>query len=647
MLDDHNDKDMQRNQIIAMVVMLVFIGVWTYFFLPRGQQPQPAAPAPVEQQQAQQSPDSPAAAQTPATAATPDSPSGSTELPPVATEFQEGDDVILRNEALELTFTRVGARLKQARVLLGKEEVDSVELVPQQSYERLEDLDLPLGLRFASNYLGESLNYRRWDASVSPAGDAITFSINVPGQASIEKVFRVDGATHVLTSEVRYTNTGAEPRVLGLDTKEPAVSLVWQPQVLKAAGDAGNMMPQKIIWHVQGINERTATSDLEGPAAGSWFTERHSNAEWAAIRSAHFVVALKPEFPGSDLWVSGVTDNFALGASVPRAEVAPGQSLTGAFTLYLGPNQKSYLAEAWPSLSSAQEFFEMFSIMDSFAKLLLSILNWMYNHIWPNYGVAIILLTLLVRVVVFPLTWKSMLSMKKMQKLAPEMEKLKNEYKDDPEEFQRKMMDFYRERGVNPLGGCLPLFLQMPVFIALYRMLATSFELRHAPFVGWITDLSAPDRLIALPFDIPLIFMSIDAINLLPILMALSMVASMWTTPQPAASVNPQQQVMMRIMPVFFALICYNVASGLSLYILTSTLLGIAQNLVIQRMDIEVDVEKKKSIGARAAAAKPKHFYNVAQQKKREMAKEARREKRGAQAGAKTNTPRANKDRRP
>jgi hypothetical protein len=260
LLDDHNDKDMQRNQIIAMVVMLVFIGVWTYFFLPRGQQPQPAAPAPVEQQQAQQSPDSPAAAQTPATAATPDSPSGSTELPPVATEFQEGDDVILRNEALELTFTRVGARLKQARVLLGKEEVDSVELVPQQSYERLEDLDLPLGLRFASNYLGESLNYRRWDASVSPAGDAITFSINVPGQASIEKVFRVDGATHVLTSEVRYTNTGAEPRVLGLDTKEPAVSLVWQPQVLKAAGDAGNMMPQKIIWHVQGINERTATS---------------------------------------------------------------------------------------------------------------------------------------------------------------------------------------------------------------------------------------------------------------------------------------------------------------------------------------------------------------------------------------------------
>lgn len=644
MLDDQNDKEQQRNQLIAMTVMLVFIGVWTYFFLPRGQQPQPA-PAPVAQQEGQQQDQHGAPASTatsPAPAAeTPAAAAVATELPPVATEPQDGDEVVLRNEALELTFTRVGARLQQARVVLGKEGVDSVALVPPSLAESFEQTELPLGLRFASNYLGESLNFRRWDAELAPAGDAVTFSITVPGQARIEKVFRFNGSPHVLVSEVRFTNLAAEPRLLGLDNKEPALSLVWAPQV-HSEDETNHMQPQKILWHTAGLNERLATTSLKLPVGGAWYSERKLNAEWAAIRSAYFVVAMKPEFEGAEFWAAGTHDHFSLGASVPRAEVQPGQTLNGSFSVYLGPNQKTYLAEAWPSLPAALEFFEMFSIMDSFAKMLLSILNWMYHHIWPNYGVAIILLTLLVRMVVFPLTWKSMLSMKKMQKLGPEMEKLKAEYKDDPEEFQRKMMDFYRERGVNPLGGCLPLFLQMPVFIALYRMLATSFELRHAPFVGWIRDLSAPDHLIVLPYKIPLLFFTLDAINVLPILMALAMVGSMYLTPQPAAQVNPQQQMMMKIMPVFFALICYNTASGLSLYILTSTLLGIAQNLVIQRMDIEVDVEKKKASGARAAAAKPQHFYNVAQAKKKEMAREARKEKRDKAVDA-----RGNKERRP
>jgi len=633
-----------------MAIMLVFIGVWSYFFMP--QRPAPPAETPQAQEQATQSgavttppsqPDGtmPAATTNPSAPDTPAATTDSSALPPVVTESLPEDIVTLRNASLELELTKVGARLAQANVLLGDKGIDSIHLIPETAVVPAAESVYPLGLRFASNYLGDSLNVRRWNASVSPDGASVTFSIEIPGQARIEKIFTLNGDTHMLGVDVRYTNLAAEPRILGVDNKEAAVSLLWEPQV-HTEDEANKIMPQKLIWHVDGVNERTATSSLKAPGPGQIYSERKPKAEWAAIRSAYFVVAFKPEFENGDLWVSGVHDRFTLGAGVPRAEVLAGQTLHGAYSLYLGPNQKSYLAEAWPTLPAVLEFFEMFSIMDSFAKLLLNLLNWMYHNVLANYGVAIILLTLLVRLCVFPLTWKSMISMKKMQKLAPEMEKLKEEYKDQPEEFQKKMMEMYRERGVNPLGGCLPLFLQMPVFIALYRMLASSFELRHAPFFGWIVDLSGPDQLMKLPFSIPMIFFTFDAINVLPILMAFAMMASMWLTPQPAAAINPQQQMMMRIMPVFFSVLCYNMSSGLNLYILTSTLLGIAQNALIQRMDIDVDVKKQPAKRTLTAQGKPKHFYNAAQAKKREMAKEARKEKRDKGPDAK-----GKQDRRP
>ncbi|MFM1919173.1 MAG: hypothetical protein RLZZ303_807 [Candidatus Hydrogenedentota bacterium] len=631
MLDDQNDKQMQRNQLIAMTIMLVFIGVWSYFFMPRPQPVPPADPAAAEQQAAQTpAADGAATAVTPPPSSpTPGGDAAATatpgQLPPVAETAEPGDEVVLLNGALELTFTRVGSRLKQARVVLGDNGVDSVDLIPDASLLPPSQAEYPLGLRFAGNYLGDALNLRRWDAAPGEDGRSVTFSITIPGEARIEKQFSMDEALHVLRTKVRYTNLGSAPRLLGLDTKEAAMALTWGPQ-MDAADAANSMMPQKIVWHVDGLNERTATADLTPPTGSSLYTERRTNAEWAAIRTAYFVMAMKPEFDGADFWVRGMPEAMTLGCGFPRTEVPAGATLEGEYTLYLGPNQQSFLAEAWPSLSSVIEFFEWFSIMDSFAKFLLTMLNWMHNNIFANYGVAIILLTIVVRLVVFPLTWKSMISMKKMQKLAPEMEKLKEEYKDNPEEFQKKMMAFYQERGVNPLGGCLPMLLQMPVFIALYRMLATSFELRHAPFAGWINDLSAPDRLIDLPFSIPMIFFELDAVNLLPFLMAFAMYASMAFTPQSTA-MNPQQQVMMRIMPFFFSVLCYNMASGLNLYILTSTVLGIAQNYVIRLVDIEVDVEKKAK-KAGPAAAKPQHFYNRAQAKKRELAKEARKEKR-------------------
>jgi YidC/Oxa1 family membrane protein insertase len=290
----------------------------------------------------------------------------------------------------------------------------------------------------------------------------------------------------------------------------------------------------------------------------------------------------------------------------------------------------SKLRMAWDDLDVILRTFTVFgftpmaNFMNWFALTLLDMMNWFYGNVWANYGMAIIFLTLLIRMATFPLTLKSTKSMKKMQMLQPEIEKLKEECGDDQQEVQKKMMELYKERGVSPLGGCLPMFLQMPVFFAFYRMIGSAFELRHAPFMGWITDLSEPDRLFVLPFSIPLGFFDLDAFNLLPILMGIAMLVSTKLTPQSGPSQNPQQKMMMNIMPVFFSLICYNMASALNLYILTSTLLGIVQNRFVHvgDEDMKAPVKKKKT-----ETKGRRNFYAAAQARKREAAKEARREK--------------------
>jgi YidC/Oxa1 family membrane protein insertase len=259
--------------------------------------------------------------------------------------------------------------------------------------------------------------------------------------------------------------------------------------------------------------------------------------------------------------------------------------------------------------------------MDWFAKLLLGLLNWFYAYI-PNYGLGIIFLTVIVRVAIYPLTLKSMKSMKKMQLLGPEMEELKKKYGDNQQELNKKMMEIYKERGVNPLGGCLPLILQMPVFIAFYRMLWNAFELRGAPFVGWITDLSKPDRMFPMPWmaNVPFLGPMFEYLNLLPILMGVAMVLSQKVMPVSGPAQNPQQKMMMNIMPVVFSFMCYNMASGLNLYILTSTILGVVQQKFIRVADAELK-EKKK------APSKRQHFYTAAMARKRQVTREAKKEK--------------------
>jgi YidC/Oxa1 family membrane protein insertase len=194
----------------------------------------------------------------------------------------------------------------------------------------------------------------------------------------------------------------------------------------------------------------------------------------------------------------------------------------------------------------------------------LRALQFVYKFI-PNYGLAIILVTILIRLITFPLQYKSFKSMKKMQVIQPELAKIKEKYKDEPQKMQKETMDLFKKAGANPLSGCLPLLLQMPFFFAIYKVLFSSVELVGAPFYGWIHDLSIHD-----PYYV------------LPVLMAVAMFAQQKMTP--TTTMDPTQAKIMMFMPVIFAFIMKSLPAGLVLYILVSTTVGIFQQMLVYKM---------------------------------------------------------------
>ena len=612
-MDDNRDKEMMRNQLIAIILMTILFVVWFKFFMPAPQPKKPPTPPQAVTEPAAPKLEAEVGVQSAAAAAT------SPNLPPVPKiEDPAAEEVALSDDRMELVFTRIGGRLKKATLLLGDGGQNSVQLVPVDEAPDTE-VAYPLGLRFTDEALGEALNFRRFDVEKDPSGKAMTFSLSIPGKGIVHKRFSLGDRPRVLDAQIDYESEADQPQILGMD-QTPAYYLYWGPNV--HSGDEKMGLKQAFVWYQGGALNELATSGMTPPQGQEQFSKSVMNPEWVAVKSAYFVVALKAEFDGGQGWVYGGPTRFRFGVGVPRFEVPAKGRQTDSFSLYLGPDEGRTLAAAWDSLPQVQRFFKPpWGFMDWFAKLLLGLLNWFYAYI-PNYGLGIIFVTIVVRIAIYPLTLKSMKSMKKMQLLGPEMEELKKKYGDNQQELNKKMMEMYKERGVNPLGGCLPMFLQMPVFIALYRMLWNAFELRGAPFFGWMTDLSQPDRMLYMPWmaNVPFLGPMFEYLNLLPILMGVAMVLSQKVMPVSGPAQNPQQKMMMNIMPVFFSFMCYNMASGLNLYILTSTILGVVQQRFTRVADAELK-EKKK------APSKRQHFYTAAMARKRQVTREAKKEK--------------------
>ncbi|MFP4191955.1 MAG: membrane protein insertase YidC [Candidatus Hydrogenedentota bacterium] len=628
MWEDNHDKRAARSQMIGIVLLTVLFIVWIQWLAPRYAPEEDAAPDEVAQEAPE--PEDDRGEEPPAGPGEPPDPGDESAdfLPPAATAEDE-DEVYLENERLRVAFTPVGARLTRAEVMLGAEDEQSIQLVPEGEEASHADRIYPLGLEFNDDKLGQQLNRRAWELA-EQSERRVVFSLELPNRAEVRKAFELHPEAHLVDVEITYRNLGDEPQQLGMD-RHPSYILHWGPNI--DSGDTDHrLIPQTLVWRRGGDLDSMTTAELADAPGMVRGVMTLPDPEWIAVKSAHFVVGFRGLDEEAEGWVTGDEDAFRFGMANPAFQVAAGEERVDQFQLYVGPSEMNALEAGWATLDEALRFFQSdwFAFMDSFSKFLLGLLNGVYSVI-PNYGVAIIVLTAGVRLVILPLTYKQMMSMKKMQALAPEMEELKKQYSEDPQELQKQTMQLYKDRGVNPLAGCLPIFLQMPVFISLFRMLYVAFELRGAPFVAWIDDLSQPDQLthFAALSDVPLLS-HFEYLNVLPILAALTMIASFRLMPQGAAAQHPQQKMIMMAMPLVFSIICYNFSSGLNLYILTSTLLGIAQHFAIMKFGGEVKVEPQKKD---KKLPRKKHFYDAAQQRKRQMAKESRRQQQANPSG--------------
>ncbi len=287
--------------------------------------------------------------------------------------------------------------------------------------------------------------------------------------------------------------------------------------------------------------------------------QKDARSGYVAMVQRYFASALLPE-AGTERenYVRKQDGLYAAGQIFKLGEVQPGASQVSNTTLFAGPQQEDLLDALSPNLHAVKDYGWLTII----SRPLYQLLTWLY-HMLGNWGWAIVALVVLLKIAFYWFNHKAYTSMAKMRSLSPKLEQAKERFKDDPRALQQETMRLYREEKVNPLGGCLPVLIQMPVFFALYSALSATVEMRGAPWILWVKDLSAPD-----PFYI------------LPLLMTASSLLQVWLNPKPT---DPTQAKMMWLMPLSFAFMFFFFPSGLVLYWLTNNLLSIAQQWLINK----------------------------------------------------------------
>jgi YidC/Oxa1 family membrane protein insertase len=317
---------------------------------------------------------------------------------------------------------------------------------------------------------------------------------------------------------------------------------------------------------------------------------------WASVKNQFFTSILTPDEPGTGLITRRVELPPFPGSVVPAIGVtgsalfdlkplAPHEATKLALDFYVGPKEYNRLANPDVFKHDQDKVME-FGMFKFFSELLLKIMTWV--HGWTlNWGLAIILTTLIIKICSLPFTIASARSTRRMQKIQPLLKDIREKYKDNPKKLNEAQLALFKEHKVNPVGGCLPMLVTLPFFFGFFSMLRSASELRLAPFL-WVKDLAAPDTIahLTLPFTLPLLGNVIN-VNLLPLLMGATMLYQMRLVPQP--TMDNAQARMMRFMPLMYVAICYNYSCALSLYSTINGLFTIVQQLFINRMKDDGD----------------------------------------------------------
>ncbi|MDR1677981.1 MAG: membrane protein insertase YidC [Deltaproteobacteria bacterium] len=502
---------------------------------------------------------------------------------PVIEPTEQGQSVPSRDITVETpeylaVFTEMGGRLKSltlnnymATRLSRKEPEKKQELVvlsPGQS-------ELPLALRIyvnESDFLDLSdlhFSADRESLKVETSAGKLVFTGRTAKGLVLERTFTFTPGSYLIGQEVKAKNesqTSAYGGRLGM-------TLVANPFAGKPGryDNVAGYLGGKLFTTSSG-KAASKVQDLGTPA----------RPEWLGYMSQYFLTALILDGNSSGVQdptvlrlqaASRSPQGVQLAASWPL-QLNPGSAASYDFSVYYGPKENKSLDVAGFSLDQSIDL-GWFGFL---AKPLAYLLRMFYGIV-GNYGLAIIIVTFLIKLALAPLTAKSYKSMKQMQKLQPRMQAVREKFKDDRESANKEMMQLYKTYKVNPLGGCLPMMLQIPFFIAFYRVLDYALELRGAPFMLWIQDLSAPDRLFDLGVTIPFLDPP-TGIPVMTILMAGSMIWQQKMTPTMG---DPMQAKIMMLMPLFFSIILLNMPAGLVLYWLVNNILSIIQQKFINR----------------------------------------------------------------
>lgn len=401
----------------------------------------------------------------------------------------------------------------------------------------------------------------------------VTFSVRT-NEMDIQKVYTFYPDRYECALEIQVTYlTGEETADRG--TVELVAARALGRYLEGASGGRKGASGQAAIVQMNGKMKKIL---LQGQKLGA-VRDYAGVLNWFGMENRYFIGALVPqqELELAKTRTREVQGTADVVVALPIGRLAPGSPKRFGFNVFMGPKDTELLVPLGAGVHNAvfSTGFLRALRLSWICPLILWLLKALYRVI-PNYGVGILILSVLAKWVTYPLTIKQLRAMKKMQELSPQIQELREKFKDNPRELQKKTMELYSQNGANPMGSCLPMLLQMPVFIGLFMTLNYAIQLRGAPFVLWIDDLSKPDALFYIPFSLPMF--GFVSLNVIPLLMG-----AITYLQQSKQVVDPQQAFMAKFMPIFFTVLLWNFPSGVILYWTVSSLLqGVQQRVMDQ-----------------------------------------------------------------
>jgi YidC/Oxa1 family membrane protein insertase len=468
---------------------------------------------------------------------------------------REAKDIRVETDNYVALLTNQGARLKSFKLKNYRTSVDE-NSPPFEMVQSAPGVPFPLGIRWQNPapFEDEGLLYSVEGGELKLTGDSkgtLIFSGQSGNGTAITKTLTFSGSAYPIQLEVSV-------KVADGNRPSPEILLTEKSDHSVTNHDA------PFEGFIALVDNKIRREPLAEIAKG---VELTGDVYWAGFGYTYFFAGLLP--------ANGAQHRVSVrqtGPALVSAISGPGTSNVHSYTIFFGPKELDVLRSVGKELERTIDFGYFGFIAIPF----LYVLHF-FHSFTGSYGIDIILLTVLIKVLMAPLTHKSFVSMKQMQKLQPQMERLKEKFKNDKEKLNKEIMELYRRNSVNPLGGCLPMLLQFPVFIGLYNALSTPIELRHAPFL-WIKDLSRPDWE-SLPFMVGNWHLGIPVLTLL---MGASMFIQQWMTPSAG---DPNQRRIMLMMPLMFTFMFVSFPAGLTVYWLVNNILTIAQQYWINRMD--------------------------------------------------------------